>query len=235
MLRQFMCTATVVLLAACAGQQPGSQRETSAILPAEILSDLRPGEGDYAPDLVYISQLARNKKYDKILLDPMLYFAPLEEMRRVSSSDRQILLNNFHILMSRELAKDFTLVVEPQAGAVRVQFAILPATREPVALDTVAMVARSGPETQVASDALTGPLIHEADLLVEAEWTDSVTGKVLGATVDRHFGQASLDANGLKSWRDVNRLLEAYAVMVRYRLCRFQGATDCTVPAAALR
>jgi len=235
MLRQVMCTATVVLLAACAGQEPKSQGETSAILPTEIQSELRPGEGDFAPDMVYITQRARSLRYDKILLDPMLYFSPLEQMRRVSSSDRQILLNNFHILMSRELAKDFTLVVAPQAGAVRVQFAILPATEEPVALDTVAMVARSGPESQVASDALTGPLVHDADLLVEAEWTDSVTGEVLGATVDRHFGQTSLDAGGLKSWRDVNRLLEAYAVLVRYRLCRFLGATDCTAPAAALR
>jgi hypothetical protein len=86
----------------------------------------------------------------------------------------------------------------------------------------------------VVSDALVSPLSHEADLLVEAEWTDAVTGEVLGATIDRHFGQASFDPATLKSWADVNRVLEAYAVIIRYRLCRFRGGDDCTVPAAPL-
>ena len=232
MLRLLICSGFLVLLAACSAMGPDAQHETSAILPAEIQADLRPGEGDFAPDLVYISDRARSGSYDKILLDPILYFAPLEQMRTVSSSDRQTLLNNLHILIGRELAKDFLLALEPQRGTVRVQFAVLPATREPVALDTVAMVARVDPDQQVVVDALASPLVHGSDLLVEAEWTDAVTGEVLGATVDRHFGRPSLDPKALKSWADVNRFLEAYAALVRYRLCRFREAEDCTPPPA---
>jgi len=232
MLRLLICSGFLVLLAACSAMGPVAQRETSAILPVEIQADLRPGEGDFAPDLVYISDRARSASYDKILLDPILYFAPLEQMRTVSSSDRQTLLNNLHILIGRELAKDFLLALEPQRGTVRVQFAVLPATREPVALDTVAMVARVDPDQQVVVDALASPLIHGSDLLVEAEWTDAVTGEVLGATVDRHFGQPSLDPKALKNWADVNRFLEAYAALVRYRLCRFREAEGCTPPPA---
>lgn len=231
MLRRLICTASLVLVTACAGQERAEPGETSAILPVEIQADLRPGEGEFAPDLVYVSARARSGSYDKIMLDPMLYYAPLQEMQRVSSGDRQVLLNNFHILMSRELAKDFTLVEEPQAGAVRVQFAVLPTTFEPVALDTIAMVARSNPETLTTTEVLIGPVIHEADLVVEAEWTDSVTGEVLGATVDRHFGQAPGHGATLKDWGDVNRVLENYAALIRYRLCLFRKAQNCTAPA----
>ncbi len=232
MLRPIACSGFLVLLAACSAMGPDGQGRTSAILPAEIKADLRPGEGDFAPDLVYIGDGARSGSYDKILMDPILYFAPLEQMRTVSSSDRQTLLNNLHILIARELSKDFLLALEPQRGTVRVQFAVLPATQEPVALDTVAMVARVNPDKQIVNDALTSPLIHGSDLMVEAEWTDAVTGEVLGATVDRHFGQASLDPAKLKSWADVNRFLEAYAVLVRYRLCRFRELEGCTPPPA---
>ncbi|MEO3430676.1 DUF3313 family protein [Pelagibius sp. CAU 1746] len=222
------------LLAACAAPEGGPQRNSSAILPAEIQAELKPGEGDFAPDLVYVSERARDGGYDKIMLDPVMYFAPLEAMRSVSPGDRQTLANNFHILMGRELGKDFLLAVEPQRGAVRVQFAVLPVTQEPVAMDTVALVARDDPEKQVVVDALASPVSPGADLLVEAEWTDAVTGEVLGATVDRHFGQKSFDGTSFKSWAEVNRYLEAYAVLIRYRLCVFRGGSDCTPPSAPL-
>jgi hypothetical protein len=228
--RSFIATAVLVLLGACASLQSPAGRGTSAILSAEIQDQLQPGESDLAPDFYYASEAAKGRSFDKVMIDPIIYFAPLEEKRTISPDDRQTLLNNFHILMGRELGKDFLLSIEPQRGTVRVQFALLPETREEVAMDTVAMVAREDPEKQMVIDALASPLVQSADLLVESLWTDAVTGEVLGATVDRHFGQASFDGAGFKSWADVNRYLEAYAVLVRYRLCSYRGATDCVAP-----
>jgi hypothetical protein len=134
--------------------------------------------------------------------------------------------------MGREIGKDYLLAIEPQRGTVRVQFALLPATSEPVAMDTVAMVAREDPNTQVVVDNLASPIEPGADLLVESLWTDAVTGEVLGAAVDRHFGQGRFDGASFKNWAEVNRYLEAYAVLIRYRICRFRGGTDCVPPAA---
>jgi hypothetical protein len=235
LLRQSLSIGLLFVLAACAGMEGEGEaavgRET-AILPQEILPDLRPGEGEFAPDLVYVTEAARRRRgsYDKILLDPIMYFAPLEHLRSVSPSDRQTLANNFHILMGRQLAQDYLLALEPQRGTLRVQFAILPDTREPVAMDTVAMVARLDPDSQVVTDDLASPLVPGSDLVVEAEWTDAVTGEVLGATVDLHFGQTSFDGRTLESWADVNRYLEAYAALIRYRLCRFRAQESCTLP-----
>lgn len=238
--RHLIVVGIAILLSACVAPDGDMEslgdRDSTAILPVAILDDLRPGEGDFAPDLVYVTDKARatSGSYDKILIDPMMYFAPLGQKRRLSSSDRQVLLNNFQILMARQLEKDFRLVQDPQPGTVRVQFAVLPATREPVAMDTVAMVARRDPNKEVVTESFVSPLVHGADLLVEAEWTDAVTGEVLGATVDRHFGQRRFNGGELKSWADVNRYLEAYAQLIRYRLCRFRERTDCVAPGAPL-
>ena len=98
----------------------------------------------------------------------------------------------------------------------------------------VEKIARQDPEKQIVVDTLASPLAKSADLLVESLWTDAVTGEVLGATVDRHFGQTGFDSTSFKSWADVNRYLEAYAVLVRYRLCSYRGGADCVAPAAPL-
>ena len=232
--RRFLSTAVVLLLAACAGQSSPAGLGTSAILPPEIQAKLQPGESPLAPDLYYVSEAADGRNFDKVMIDPIIFFMPLEAMRTISPADRQTLLNNFHILMGRQLGKDFLLATEPQRGTIRVQFALLPETSEEVIMDTVAMVARQDPEKQIVVDTLASPLAKGADLLVEALWTDAVTGEVLGATVDRHFGQTGFDSPSFKSWAEVNRYLEAYAVLIRYRLCSYRRGADCVSPAAPL-
>src|SRR3546814_13950428 len=114
------------------------------------------------------------------MIVPIIYFAPLEDMRSISPEDRQTLLNNFHILMGRQLGNDFLLAIEPQRGTVRVQFALLPQTDAAVALDTVAMVAREDPEKGMVIDTLASPLAKSADLLSEGLWAAAVTGEELG-------------------------------------------------------
>ena len=232
--RRLLSTAVVLLLAACAGQSSPAERGTSAILPPEIQATLQPGTSSLAPDLYYVSEAARGRSFDKVMIDPIIFFMPLEATRTISPGDRQTLLNNFHILMGRQLGKDFLLSTEPQRGTIRVQFALLPETDEEVIMDTVAMVAREDPEKQIVVDTLASPLAEGADLLVEALWTDAVTGEVLGATVDRHFGQTGFDSPSFKSWAEVNRYLEAYAVLIRYRLCSYRRGADCVSPAAPL-
>src|SRR3546814_16348310 len=112
---------------------------TSAIVPDEIKGQMRAGESDLAPDFYYVAPASEGRSYDKVMIDPIIYFAPLEQRRTISPEDRQTLHNNFHILMGHRLGNDFVLSPEPQRGTVRVQFALMPETREEVALDTLAM------------------------------------------------------------------------------------------------
>src|SRR3546814_13108102 len=99
--RRFMSFAAFLLLAGCAGAQPAGT--TSAILPEEIVAKLQPGDSDLAPDLYYVSDAAAGRHFDKVLIDPITYFAPLEDMRSLSPEDRQTTLNNLQILLARHL------------------------------------------------------------------------------------------------------------------------------------
>src|SRR3546814_12917808 len=99
-------------------------------------------------DFYYVAPASEGRSYDKVMIDPIIYFAPLEQRRTISPEDRQTLLNNFHILMGRRLGNDFLLSTEPQRGTVRVQFALLPETRAEVAMETVARVAPTDPGKQ---------------------------------------------------------------------------------------
>src|SRR3546814_1294246 len=92
---------------------------TSAIVPDEIKGQMRAGESDLAPDFYYVAPASEGRSYDKVMIDPIIYFAPLEQRRTISPEDRQTLLNNFHILMGRRLGNDFLLSTEPQRGTVR--------------------------------------------------------------------------------------------------------------------
>ena len=233
---RFAAAGLLVLLAAgCGGVDRQTTQDSSAILPAEIRQSLTVGDADFAPDQAYVTTLGEEQRYAKILLDPVLYFAPLEQMRVVSANDRQTLLNNFYLFLKRELAKDYTLVRRPEADAARVQFAVLPVTQDEVAMDTVSLVAPDAGDGDIVRTPLASPIIVRNVMVVESEWTDSVTGEVLGATVDRHFGHRSIDPGTVRSWTDVNRFLEDYAVLTRYRLCRFRGAGNCIVPPESLR
>lgn len=223
------------LAAGCAGADRQAAQSSSAILPSEIRQDLRAGEQEFSPDQVYLASRAEGQRYDKVLLDPVIYFAPLEQMRTVSPGDRQVLLNNFYLFLKNELSKDFVLVRSPMPGAARVQFAVLPVTQEEVAMDTVSLVAPDAGEDDIVRSPLASPIIVRHTMVVEAEWTDSMSGAVLGATVDRHFGRQSIDPSAVRSWSDVNRFLEDYAVLIRYRLCRFRGAENCVLPPDSLR
>src|SRR3546814_19253790 len=65
--------------------------------PDEIKGQRRAGGSDLAPDFYYIAPASDARSYDKVMIDPITYFAPLEQRRTISPEDRQTLLNNFHI------------------------------------------------------------------------------------------------------------------------------------------
>src|SRR3546814_11024237 len=115
---------------------------------------MRAGESDLAPDFYYVAPASEGRSYDKVMIDPIIYFAPLEQRRTISPEDRQTLLNTFHILIGRQIGNDFLLSTTPQRGTVSVQLALLPPTHAEVPMATVHMVARKEPATPILVSTL---------------------------------------------------------------------------------
>src|SRR3546814_1626925 len=86
------------LLAACAGLQGPAMTTTSAIVPDEIKGQMRAGESDLAPDFYYVAPASEGRSYDKVMIDPIIYFAPLEQRRTISPEEdrKSTRLNSSH-------------------------------------------------------------------------------------------------------------------------------------------
>ena len=63
--------------------------------------------------------------YDKILLDPVtVWRGEKTKNEGIPEQDIQTMIDNFYGMLHSELAKDYRLVTEPEAGALRFQVAI---------------------------------------------------------------------------------------------------------------
>jgi len=78
----------------------------------------------------------------------------------------------------------------------------------------------------------TGKPAFKGEAVIEAKVTDSQTGEVLRAGVDRRVGGKKLSAESFNSWADVYESLRYWAENGRYQLCKARHAPDCPKPRA---
>jgi len=66
---------------------------------------------------------------------------------------------------------------------------------------------------------------------VEMKITDTETGALLAAAVDRRGGTKSL-RGVTDSWHDVDEAYRFWAEKLRYRACQWRGGMNCVEPKA---
>ena len=133
----------LLALAACARTEQIRDVDPSGFLDPSVYAKLQPGKGELEAALVYRAPDADYAKYDKILLDPIVAFAPPGEQGDLQPQDKQALLNNFYTLTARELEKDYPLVIGPEPKTLRLQFAMIEATKKNVTMDTISTLMSS--------------------------------------------------------------------------------------------
>ena len=57
---------------------------------------------------------------------------------------------------------------------------------------------------------------------VEVKTGDSQTGELLAAVVDRRVGGKTIKTS-VSSWDDVNKIMEIWSKILRFRLCEWRG------------
>ncbi|MEM7223026.1 MAG: DUF3313 domain-containing protein [Pseudomonadota bacterium] len=222
--------AGLLVLAACARTEQISDVQPSGFLDAAVYDKLQPGEGELEPVLVYTAPGIDISGYDKILLDPIVAFAPPGDEGDIDPQDKQALLNNFYTLLVQELEKDYTLITGPEPGALRLQLAMTKATKKNVTMDTVSTIMPIGLATRTLTSYVTGEPTFTGRLRIELELSDSMTEQVLAAGIDERAGGSQISEDQLSSWSSVNAAMEFYSVGIRYRLCTFRGDANCEKP-----
>jgi len=182
-----------------------------------------------------VAQIAPNT-YKKFMLDPVLIFrGPHSKMEGISQEQAQLMADTFYALIYQEVSKDYEMVDKPGPDTLRAQVAMTHLEESWPMLDVVSTI--PAPMNVLAAGSLlktvaTGKPAFKGEAVIEAKVTDSQSGEVLRAGVDRRVGKKRLSAESFNSWADVYESLRYWAENGRYQLCKARHASDCPKPHA---
>jgi hypothetical protein len=211
--------ALATLLPACTTTQAAkpelAQGHRCAYLAPDVCSKLVPGTGDQAA-LRYISPNVEWSQYAKAMVSPVTVWGGAK--RDLSAEDAQRFANYLYQALIKQIGTKMTIVDEPGPGVLKVQAAITSSEAAVPVLRTVSMVipqARTLATLKyIATDSY--PFVGSAQ--GELEVTDSRTGEVLAAAVDRRIGGGSLATAAQWQWGDVENVMDQWASMTATRL-----------------
>ena len=222
----------------CAATQEAKSVEKSGFLGDYSLlkegqrSTVKEGSEDQAL-WVYKNPAVDWRKYRKIWLDPVTVWVNQKDsqLKDVSVEDRQRLAALLWSKLDESFRKDYQMTYEPGPDVIRIQAAITEAESSNAVLDTVTSVI---PQTRLLSGMVSlgrGVSLFTGSSSVEMKITESETGTLLVAAVDRRGGTKSL-RGVTNSWNDVEEAYRFWAEKARYRLCQWRGGMNCVEPKA---
>ena len=122
------------------------------------------------------------------------------------------------------------MVTEPEPATLRVQIAITNLEESWATLDAVSNVLPPMIVISKAKEYMTGKPAFVGEVGIEFKATDSATGELIYAGVDRRVGGKTLSKKEADSWDDVNKIMQFWSQKARFRLCQFRGENDCVPP-----
>lgn len=217
----------VVALLAC-----GVTRQARDVKYSGFLGDysiLKPGP-DGGAKLVYQNPEADIKSYDKILLVPVtIWSGEGSEMNDLAAADRKMVADRLYSVLQERLAKDYSLVSQPEPHTMRIATAITAADRSYPVMDTISTIVPIGLGVSTLKAIATGKPAFVGEASVEVRVTDAQTGAILFEAVDSRVGTKNPTAVWDK-WEDVDAAFQYWADRMGYKLCTERGATGCVAP-----
>jgi len=233
-----MAISLLLGAAGCAATQEAKSVEKSgflgdySMLKEGARSTIKEGSEDQAL-WIYTNPDADWRKYKKIQLDPVTLWMSQKDsqLKDVSVEDRQRLAALFWSKLDEQLRKDYEMTSEPGPDVMQIQVAITEAGDSNATLDTVTSII---PQTRLLTGAkgiATGVSGFAGSASAELKATDTSTGTILTAAVDRRGGTKSL-RGVTNEWHDVEEAYRFWAEKLRYRLCQWRGGAGCVEPKA---
>ena len=163
----------------------------------------------------------------KIILDPIVLYRQPQHMGGGNSNENaQMLINYFYNKLYLGMSKHFRDGGKPGPGTMRLQVAITDYEQSWVALDMISTVV---PQLRVVAELkgmATGKPTFVGGVQAEVKVSDSETGKVIVAAIDRRVGGKTI-RKGIDSWADVKNAMDFWALQAEYRACIVAGLENC--------
>lgn len=193
---------------------------TCALIPPTFCSQLVPGPKEGA-GLRYMAPDVQWSQYTKVLVTPVTAWGG--DTTKLSPADTQMLTNYLYNALVKSFQTKFQIVNEPGPGVLRVSAAIVDADAATPGLRSVSMIVPQARVLGMLKLAATGTYPFVGSAQAELLGTDSVTGKVLAAAVDRRVGGGSIATAAQWQWGDAENAMNKWAELSVNRLVALQS------------
>jgi hypothetical protein len=232
-IRRLMLGAVcAVMLTACAhSQQAGGYGKAE---PSGFLKDyskLHPAADDTEATLAYFtSDKAKFKSYTKVWLEPVqVWRGETSDAKDLEKEDADFLSQLLWSKLDEELRKNYQMVREPGPDVMRLRVGITESGKNIPVLDNITAAYPMAYVLSKGKKYIGGTESFVGKASIEAEATDSQTGEVLAAAVDRRGG-GKYFWKSLTRWGDVEEAYTYWAKKFAWRACMMRGDATCELP-----
>jgi hypothetical protein len=204
----------LMLMTGCATTKRETVQQTPAIcgfLGEEVCRDLTPGAKGEA-GLRYVNPKAQPTQYNMVMIQMVGFFGA--DTDKVPPKDEQLLTDIFYKDLHEALAKKYQVVEQAGSGVMKVEVALLDAEAATAGARSISMVV---PQLRVVSAGyalVAGKYPFAGGGQAAAKVTDSVTGEILGAGVDRRAGGGSIKTAAQWQWGDAENAIKAWSELI---------------------
>ena len=191
------------------------QSDVNCAFLAEDCSLLTVG-GKEQSGLRYINPTVNWNQYNKILIDPVTFWAG--NNTKISASDQQMLVNYFFQQMKERLGEKFELVSQPGSGVMKLDVAMTDVETATPVLRSISMIVPQAHMIANLKYLATGTMPFVGSAQAEAKLTDSVSGTVLALAVDKRIGGGSFTTGFQWQWGDAENAIDHWAELLATKL-----------------
>ncbi|QSA97851.1 DUF3313 domain-containing protein [Methylococcus sp. EFPC2] len=215
----------LLLLSGCTTVQkaPVKQVELNCGLIGKYCGMLTTGT-DEQMALRYVNPAAKWSQYHKVLIAPVTFWGG--EEAKIPQSDQQTLVNYFQQTLREQVGKKLQVVDQPGPGVLTLTVALTDAESATPVLRSISMIV---PQAHMLSNLkylATGTFPFVGGAQVEGKITDSVSGQVLAAGVDKRLGGGSFTTGFQWQWGDVENAMNFWSEQVANKLSAWTSGTE---------
>ena len=172
-------------------------------------------------ELCYVAHGIDWKKYHGVVLEPVQFWAG--EDSKVAPDAQQMLATYIYNSLDANLAKVGVNIVDlPGPGIMRAQIALTDVTTATPILRTVSVIVPQARVINQAQQLVTGSYGFSGSAEVALKVTDSQTGQLLAAAVDRRGGGGSIEQAAQWQWGDVQAAIDVWSQRFAERMAELK-------------
>ena len=221
------------ILNGCAATKHAKEVEPSGFLSPEINLMLKDGnEKELEATKRYLAENVDWSAYHKIMLDPIVLFSgPGNKDKGMSQEDKQHILDYFFNKLYQAIDESPYLehATQPGPGIIRIQNAVVNMDESHVTLGAISTYIPTISLLTTITTIKRDKPAFVGEMGIEYKYTDSSTGELLAAGIDKRYGAKRL-GKGTDSWADVFKIIDYYVKLFEFRACRLQERKKCKRP-----